>query len=119
MSRPDTAPPGWERWLWRRLPRAWAWACGLPWLAVLLRHWAASAGFWPGDEAALGLWTYTSAGWSVLMTVLAVTVGVGCVVVRVMKGPAYDADSYPPAPRSSPLRQAQDAPPRHDDAERI
>ncbi len=112
MKRPDTAAPGWERWLWRRLPAAWALACGLPWGFVAVRHWAASAGFWPGDDATLGLWTYTCAGWSVLMTVLAVTVGVGCGVVRVMKGPVYTADSYPPAPRSSPLAQAADTPPR-------
>ncbi len=119
MSPPGSAPPGWERWIWRRLPKVWALACALPWAAVALRHWAASAGFWPADEAALGLWTFTSAGWSVLMSVLAVTVGVGCAVVRVMKGPAYSADSYPPTPRTSPLRQASDAPPRADGTERV
>ena len=114
MTRPDTSPPGLERWIWRHLPKVWTWACAVPWLLVALRHWAATSGFWPGDEASLGMWIYTSVGWSVLMTVLAVTVGVGCVVVRVMKGPVYTADSYPPQPRPSPLSNAADAPPRSD-----
>jgi hypothetical protein len=116
--RPDTAPPGLERWLWRHLPAAWLLGSGVPWLATLVRHWASSAGFWPGTEGELGLWTYTSAGWTALMTVLAVTVGVGCVVVRVMKGPAYTADSYPPAPRTNPLAKAADLPP-HRGPERL
>jgi hypothetical protein len=29
-------------------------------------------------------------------------VGVGCVVVMIMKGPAYEADPYPPADRPGP-----------------
>jgi hypothetical protein len=110
MNR-DAAPPGLERWIWRRLGPIWTLASLLPWGAVALRHWAASAGFWPASAAHLGLWTYTSAGWTVLMSVLALTVGVGCVVVRVMKGPPYTADSYPPAPRHNPLKQAADEPP--------
>ncbi len=41
------------------------------------------------------LWDYAMFGVVVLHWTLVLTVGVGCFIVRAMKGPAYVADAYP------------------------
>ncbi len=105
-----SAAPGLEQWLWRRLPHALVAGLALPWAAVLLRRWAASAGFAPAPEAVLLRWDYFAYGWTFLHLSLWVAVATGCVVVRVMKGPQYSADSYPPQGRSSPLKAGVDSP---------
>jgi hypothetical protein len=98
--------PGIERALWRRLPAILLWGTLLPLLLAGARRWWASMSPTPPAEASLLLGDYLAFGVVVLHWTLVLTVGLGCVIVMVMKGPAYVADAYPledadegPAPR--------------------
>ena len=97
------APPGWERWIAARLPRTLLVGLLLPWLLVLLRRWAANV-----EEIADAMGA--ALGWSVFHVSVCVAIATGCWVVMVMKGPPRQADSYPPAGRSSPLKKGPDRP---------
>jgi hypothetical protein len=85
------SPPGLERTLWRRLPAVLFWGTALPLGLAALHVWAAS----PADEAAAMLLGYKAIGLVVLHWTLVITMGFGCVIVMLMKGPAYVADAYP------------------------
>ncbi len=104
------APPGWERWIAARLPRWVLVGLALPWAVVVLRHWLASSGFASAPESDLMRWTFAAAGWSLFYGSLAVAVATGCWVVKVMKGPPKQADSYPPEGRHDPLKKGPDRP---------
>lgn len=93
------APTGVEWTLWRRLPAILLAGTALPGLAAL-GLWAA-AGAEPAwlSERHLWMWLYGLAGVVVLHWTLVFTLAIGCVVVMIMKGPAYVADAYPPAGR--------------------
>lgn len=97
------SPPGWERAIWRRLPVVWLWGTLLPVLWAVLQHWLVSPAPSAAQERALLLGDYTMLGVVALHWTLVLTVAVGCVVVMIMKGPAYVADAYPPADRDTPL----------------
>jgi hypothetical protein len=71
-------------------------------LAVLWQWWQFPELATPPQERAFWLSVYRLAGAAVLYATLVFTVGVGCVVVMIMKGPAYEADPYPPADRPQP-----------------
>lgn len=88
--------PGLEQWLWRRLPKIWLWGTVLPLLVLAVRHAVAPEAPSHGQlDPALLLWDYTALGVLLLHWTLVLTAAIGCVVVRVMKGPAYVADAYP------------------------
>jgi hypothetical protein len=97
-----SAPAGLEWRLWRRLPAIAGWGLGLLGLAVLWQWWQFPELATPTQERAFWLSVYRLAGAAVLYATLVFTVGVGCVVVMIMKGPAYEADPYPPADRPQP-----------------
>lgn len=102
--------PGLEWWLWKRLPAVLAWGTALPLALALLLWWRM-----PPDAAAVGdaggmLHIYQLLGLVVLHWTLVLTVGIGCLIVRVMKGPAYVADAYPPAGRESAQATREDRP---------
>ena len=90
---PDQRPaaPGLERRLWRRLPAILLWGTVLPLGFAALRLWAAG----PAEEAAAQLHVYVALGVLLLHWTMVLTVAFGCVIVMVMKGPAYVADAYP------------------------
>lgn len=89
------APPGLEHRIWRRLPAVLLWGTLLPLLvAGALHGLAATAPASAAADRALRLWDYTMVGVITLHWSLVLTVGMGCVIVRVMKGPAYVADGY-------------------------
>lgn len=95
--------PGLEWWLWKRLPAVLAWGTALPLALALLLWWrtptsAATLGD-PGDM----LHIYQLLGLVMLHWTLVLTVAIGCLIVRVMKGPAYVADAYPPAGREGSM----------------
>lgn len=95
------APTGLEWTLWRRLPAILAVGTGLPAvLALLLWLGSAADPAWLSDRH-LWLWLYGLAGVVVLHWTLVFTLAIGCVVVMIMKGPAYVADPYPPAGRDA------------------
>lgn len=99
ISPGRSAPAGLEWRLWRRLPAIALWGLGLLALA-LLWHWAqVPDAATPAQDRAYWLTVYRLAGVTVRHVTLVLTVGVGCVVVMIMKGPAYEADPYPPGDR--------------------
>ncbi len=93
--------PGFQRsesgleWkLWRRLPLIWLVGSALPAL-VALTAWLGAPEAPDGTaHRALTQLYYTLIGVVVLHWTLVFTVAIGCVVVMLMKGPAYGADGY-------------------------
>ena len=95
-------PHGAEWALWKRLPAILAWGTALPLVVGLVVWWLAPAASPNAEDPALLLTLYQLIGLVVLHWTLVLTVGIGCLIVRIMKGPAYVADAYPP-----PGREAQ------------
>ncbi len=95
------APSGLEWTLWRRLPVILTVGTALP-AALAALMWAVAA-MNPAflSERQLWLWLYGLAGVVVLHWTLVFTLAIGCVVVMIMKGPAYVADPYPPVGRDA------------------
>lgn len=97
--------PGLEQILWRRLPAILLWGTLLPLGLAGLNRVLAPAASESGSDAAAALlmWDYTMFAVVVLHWTMVLTVGLGCFIVRVMKGPAYVADAYPlPNERDEP-----------------
>lgn len=97
--------PGLEHLIWRRLPAILLWGTLLPLaLAGLNRALAPAVSESGAAAGALLLWDYTMFGVIALHWTLVLTLGLGCFIVRVMKGPAYVADAYPlPSERDEPV----------------
>jgi hypothetical protein len=93
--------PGLEWTLWKRLPAVLAWGTALPLaLAGVLWLRAPTAALAGGHDSTL-LTIYQLLGLVVLHWTLVLTAAIGCLIVRVMKGPAYVADAYPPPGRDT------------------
>jgi len=88
------SPAGVEWWLWRKLPHILAWGTALPVAVAVGWHWAAPDQPSPAQERSLLLVDYVAAGAVVLHWTLVLTLAIGCVIVMLMKGPAYVADAY-------------------------
>ena len=88
------AATGLEWRLWRRLPLIALAGTVLPLLCLALVHLLAE----PAADAAQARWLqlidYMVGGLIVFHWSMVLTVGIGCVIVMVMKGPAYVADGY-------------------------
>jgi len=102
QAKQPRAAAGLEWRLWQKLPTLLGWG-GAATLALALAFWWLS----PDSPAAAQqreqlLLMYRLVGLLVLYWTLVVTLAIGCVVVMVMKGPAYVADPYPPAHRDRP-----------------
>ena len=89
------SPAGLEWRIWKRLPVILAVGTALPLLA------SAGAYLWDGlDPAtqsarAVAQFFYVMLGLILLHWTLVLTLTIGCVIVMLMKGPAYVADAYP------------------------
>lgn len=98
------SPPGLEQRIWRHLPAVLLWGTLLPLGLAALRHLLAQDA--PGSGAADGdllRWDFALLGFVLLHWTLVLTVALGCIIVRVMKGPAYVADAYElPQPDAGP-----------------
>ncbi len=88
------SPAGAEWRLWRKLPHILAWGTALPVAAAAAWHWAAPDQPSPAQERSLLLVDYVAAGAVMLHWTLVLTLAIGCVIVMLMKGPAYVADAY-------------------------
>lgn len=87
------AAAGLEWALWRKLPLIFALGTALPLAGLGLLHLMMDINT-PADERWLQMANYVVIGIVVFHWTAVLTVGIGCVVVMIMKGPAYTADSY-------------------------
>ncbi len=96
------APAGLEWRLLRRLPWIALLGTVLPTLASLAVRLVPAAGSLA--EAAKHVQTVDAyvIGTLVVHWTAVVTVAIGCVIVMIMKGPAYEADAYPVPDRDAP-----------------
>ncbi len=100
------AAAGWEWFIWRKLPMVLLAGTALPIAGWCLLHWAMAS-----DTAAELRWLQT-AGYMVVGAVLfhwtaVLTVGIGCVIVMLMKGPGYVADGFEVSHSDQPRDAAQ------------
>jgi uncharacterized BrkB/YihY/UPF0761 family membrane protein len=93
------SPPGLEWALCKRLPAILLLGTVVPIGLALMFWWAAPGQPSAAEERDLLLLTYRLIGLVVLHWTLVFTVAIGCVIVLVMKGPAFVADAYPPPGR--------------------
>jgi hypothetical protein len=88
------SPSGLEWVLWRRLPFIFLVGVSVP-CAIMVVAWLLS---WGEADAStqrqLTQWIYMMVGLLILHLTLVLTLAIGCVIVMVMKGPAYVADPY-------------------------
>lgn len=87
------AATGLEWAIWRKLPLFFAAGTVLPLAALAVLHWQVDVST-PAGERWLQMADYMVVGVVLFHWTAVVTVGIGCVIVMVMKGPAYAADSY-------------------------
>ena len=87
-------PAGLEWAIWKRLPAAFGWGTAIP-IGVGIVYWLSLPAdrSWVEDGAAM-LMVYQLIGLAAFIWTLLLTVAIGCIVVMVMKGPAYVADGY-------------------------
>jgi len=88
------SPAGLEWALWKRLPAILGVGTLLPLAVVALVHLLAPAEATAQQARDLLQFDYVIAGWVLFHWTLVLTVASGCVIVRVVKGPAYVADAY-------------------------
>ncbi len=92
-QRRSTAGLEWV--LWKRLPAVLAWGTVLPLGVAGSLCWSASGAAAGAVDGATMLHVYRLLALVLLHWTLVLTVGIGCVIVMLMKGPAYVADAYP------------------------
>jgi hypothetical protein len=98
----ERSAPGLEWALWKKLPLLLAIGTLLP-LAVALLWWmAADTVPTPAQDRDFWLVMYRLIAVVALHWTFVATVAIGCVIVMVMKGPAFVADPYPPVGRDDP-----------------
>ena len=91
----QTAPSGLEWTLWRNLPLITLIGTLVPLSGLLIAHVLSK--FQDDPDAARGLQTldYMVIGAVLFHWSMVGTLAIGCLIVRVMKGPGYVADGYP------------------------
>jgi hypothetical protein len=88
------SPSGLEWVLWRRLPFILLVGVSVP-SAVALTAWLLGLGeVDAATQRDLTQWVYMMVGLVILHLTLVLTLAIGCVIVMLMKGPAYVADPY-------------------------
>jgi hypothetical protein len=100
---------GLEWKLWRKLPLIALLGTALP----LLGLWAVHATADQDTSAAQARWLqmadYFVGAVLVFHWSMVVTVAIGCIIVMVMKGPGYEADSYPVSHSEQPRQTPESA----------
>lgn len=97
------SPPGREWALFRRLPAILLLGTALLVGLALVLWWAVDGQPPAAHQRDLLLLMYQVIGLVVLHWTLVFTVAIGCVIVLLMKGPAYVADAYPPPGRKQAI----------------
>lgn len=103
------AATGLEWVIWRKLPMILLAGTALLLLGLVALHWLAEPAN-PAQERWLQMASYLVIGALIFYWTAVVTVGIGCVIVMVMKGPAYGADSYPVSHSDQPRQTEPDHP---------
>ena len=88
------APAGLEWALWRKLPHILAIGTALPLAALAVVHAVWSDDASAATERLVRMADYAAVGLITLHWSLVLAVAIGCVIVMLMKGPAYVADAY-------------------------
>lgn len=89
------SPHGREWVLFKRLPAILLLGTALPAALALVLWWAAPDQPTASEHRDQMLLMYQLVGLAVLHWTLVLTVAIGCVIVLLMKGPAFVADAYP------------------------
>lgn len=92
--RDGREPPGMERTLFRKLPLYGLGGTVVPALVALLNRWFPVEGTVQELAKREVLIDALAIGAVITVWTAVLTVAIGCVVVIVMKGPHYEADSY-------------------------
>jgi hypothetical protein len=98
--------PGLERAVWRRLPAALVGSIVLPIALSVAARLLPPEGTIAEIHKATKLVDFFALGLAMTLLTAVLTVAIGCIVVMIMKGPAYVADGYElnaadaPAPRA-------------------
>jgi hypothetical protein len=88
------SPAGLEWRLLRLMPSVWLAGTVLPALAALAARWLITAGAAAEVARRIQLFDYMMIGLVIFLWTLVLTVTIGCIIVWLMKGPAYAADSF-------------------------
>ncbi len=106
-------PSGLEWHIWRKLPVIALTGTLMPLLLVVIMHMALSDSATAQELRWLQMADYFWLAVVIFHWTMVLTVGIGCVIVMIMKGPAYKADSlnvsHSDAPRPSPETEAESA----------
>lgn len=102
------SPAGREWALFKRLPAILVLGTAVPIGVALALWWAAPGQPSAAEQRDLLLLTYRLIGLVVLHWTLVLTLAIGCVIVMVMKGPAFVADAYPPPGREQTVTRRSD-----------
>jgi hypothetical protein len=101
------SPSGLEWSLWKKLPAIALIGTLLPLLALGAIHGWADPQTSAAQDRMLQLADIVVIAVLVFHWTMVATVGIGCVIVMVMKGPSYQADSYPISHSDAPRAQQQ------------
>lgn len=96
------SPAGLEHKLWKSLPSVLGAGTLLCILVYVVAHAAALDLPTPQEQRALQVFDYQLLGALIVHVTLVLTVAIGCVIVMVMKGPAFVADAYEMETAESP-----------------
>ena len=88
------AASGLEWRLWRKLPLIALAGTALPLLCLALVHLLSESAPGAAEARWIQMMDYVVGGVIVFHWSMVVTIGIGCVIVMVMKGPGYVADGY-------------------------
>lgn len=86
--------PGFEWTLWKKLPWITLAGTALPLVLIGLTYLTTDQPPSPATERALTQWLYIAIGTVILHWALVLTAAIGCVIVMIMKGPAFVADGF-------------------------
>lgn len=101
------ANSGLEWVLWRKLPLIAFLGALLPLLLMALAHWLADPQASAADARWLQQVDYMVLGVLLFHASMLVVAAFGCVIVMVMKGPAYVADGYPVSHSDQPRHSSE------------
>ena len=88
------SPPGLERTIWRRLPAAAVGSIAVPICLSVAARLLPPEGSIEEVNKAIRLVDFFALGLGLTLVTAVFTVTLGCIVVMLMKGPAYVADGY-------------------------